>query len=291
MKYMVLFAGTIICLTGCNSNRQTGKNDKPVIMVTIEPLRYFTEAIVGDKFTVVSMVPKGMSPETYDPTPQQMVDLGNSIAYFRIGYIGFEQTWMERITDNVPHIQVFDMSEGVDLIYEAEYEHNGHVHIGGVEPHIWNSAINAQIIASNILFSLTTFDKDNEAYYMSRFDTLCHFIDRTDYMVRELLETENSDKAFMIYHPALSYYARDYGLRQISIEENGKEPSPAHMKELIDLCRKEEVHTIFVQPEFDTRNAEVIARQTNTRVVPINPLSYDWQEEMLQVARVLSHQE
>lgn len=288
---MVLFACAIICLTGCNSNRQTGKNDKPVIMVTIEPLRYFTEAIVGDKFTVVSMVPKGMSPETYDPTPQQMVDLGNSMAYFRIGYIGFEQTWMERITDNVPHIQVFDMSEGVDLIYEAEHEHNGHVHIGGVEPHIWNSAINAQIIASNILFSLTTFDKDNEAYYMSRFDTLCHFIDRTDYMVRELLETENSDKSFMIYHPALSYYARDYGLRQISIEENGKEPSPAHMKELIDLCKKEEVHTIFVQPEFDTRNAEVIARQTNTRVVPIHPLSYDWQEEMLQVARVLSHQE
>ncbi len=288
---MALFACAIICLTGCNSRRQNGKNDKPVIMVTIEPLRYFTEAIVGDKFTVVSMVPKGMSPETYDPTPQQMVDLGNSMAYFRIGYIGFEQTWMDRITDNVPHIQVFDTSEGVDLIYEAEYEHNGHIHIGGVEPHIWNSAINAQIIASNILFSLTTFDKDNEAYYMSRFDTLCHFIDRTDYMVHELLETENSDKSFMIYHPALSYYARDYGLRQISIEENGKEPSPAHMKELIDLCRKENVHTIFVQPEFDTRNAEVIARQTDTRVVPINPLSYHWQEEMLQVARVLSHQE
>lgn len=289
--YPVLLVCIILCLTGCSSRKHPGNNDTPVIMVTIEPLRYFTEAIVGDKYKVVSMVPKGVSPETYDPTPQQMVDLGNSIAYFRIGYIGFEQTWMDRITDNVPHLQIFDMSEGVELIYEAEQVHGDHVHLGGVEPHIWNSAINAQIIASNILLSLSAFDKDNEAYYMSRFDTLCHFIDRTDYMIRELLEKEGSDKNFMIYHPALSYFARDYGLHQISIEENGKEPSPAYMKELIDLCRKEEVHTIFVQPEFDSRNAEVIARQTDTRVVRINPLSYEWQEEMLRVARVLAHQE
>lgn len=75
----------------------------------------------------------------------------------------------------------------------------------------------------------------------------------------------------MIYHPALSYFARDYGLHQISIEEGGKEPSPAHLKELIDLCKAEDVRVIFVQPEFDKRNAETIAQQTGTKVVPINP--------------------
>ena len=85
----------------------------------------------------------------------------------------------------------------------------------------------------------------------------------------------------MIYHPALSYFARDYGLHQISIEEGGKEPSPAHLKALIDLCQAEDVRVIFVQPEFDKRNAETIAQQTGTKVIPINPLSYDWEEEML----------
>jgi len=84
---------------------------KPVITVTLEPQRYFTEAIAGDKFKVVSMVPKGSSPETYDPIPQQLVSLGDSKAYFRIGYIGFEQTWMDRLMNNTPHIQVFDTSE------------------------------------------------------------------------------------------------------------------------------------------------------------------------------------
>ena len=92
----------------------------------------------------------------------------------------------------------------------------------------------------------------------------------------------------MIYHPALSYFARDYGLHQISIEEGGKEPSPAHLKRLIDFARKEGVRVIFVQPEFDRRNAEIIARETGTQIVPINPLSYDWEVEMLKIAENLT---
>ena len=87
-----------------------------------------------------------------------------------------------------------------------------------------------------------------------------------------------------------SYFARDYGLHQISIEEGGKEPSPAHLKALIDLCQAEDVRVIFVQPEFDKRNAETIAQQTGTKVIPINPLSYDWEEEMLNVAKALAPQ-
>lgn len=94
--------------------------------------------------------------------------------------------------------------------------------------------------------------------------------------------------AFLIYHPALSYFARDYGLRQISVEAGGKEPSPAWLKELVDRCRRERVRVIFVQPEFDRRNAELIASQTGIRVVDINPLAYDWPQEMLRVARTLS---
>ena len=126
------------------------------------------------------------------------------------------------------------------------------------------------------------------AYYKARYDSLCQRIEQTDSLIRRTLSAPGADRAFIIYHPALSYFARDYGLHQISIEEGGKEPSPAHLKGLMDLCRKEGVRIIFVQPEFDRRNAEIIARQTGTRVVPINPLSYDWEEEMLNVAKSLS---
>ncbi|MDR3973802.1 MAG: zinc ABC transporter substrate-binding protein, partial [Bacteroides sp.] len=112
--FLLLIATLLFsCKQGGQQNKKN--DDKPVITVTIEPLRYFTEAIAGDEFTVVSMVPKGSSPETYDPTPQQLVDLAQSKAYFRIGYIGFEQTWTEKLTDNAPHLQFFDMSENVEL--------------------------------------------------------------------------------------------------------------------------------------------------------------------------------
>ena len=165
--------------------------------------------------------------------------------------------------------------------------HEGHTHAGGVEPHIWNSTINAQIIAGNILNALCTIDKANENAYMERYNALIRRIEHTDSLICQMLSSPNADRAFMIYHPALSYFARDYNLHQIPIEAGGKEPSPTHLKNLINSCKKEKVRIIFVQPEFDRRNADLIAQQTGTRVVAINPLSYDWEEEMMNTARAL----
>lgn len=274
----------IFTLAGSCTDRP-GKEQKPILSVTIEPLRYFAEAIAGDKYSVISMVPKGSSPETYDPTPQQLVALGNSEAYLRIGHIGFEQTWMDRLMANAPDMKVFDTSEGIDLIYEEDEQHGDHSHAGGVEPHVWTSPENARIIAGNIYKALCSLDSVNSAYYAQRLDSLNKVIINTNKEIETLLS--DADTAFMIYHPTLSYYARDYGLQQISIEKGGKEPSPSYLKELIDLCKNEDIHIIFVQPEFDVRNAEIIAGQTHTKVVSVNPLSYQWPEEMLAVARIL----
>ncbi|MBP6064997.1 zinc ABC transporter substrate-binding protein [Bacteroides sp.] len=285
IKYTTLCLLAIL-LSSCNTQR--AKNDVPMLTVTMEPQRYFTEAIAGDKFNVTSMVPKGSNPETYDPTPSQLVALSDSKAYLRIGYIGFEQSWMERLLNNTPHLQVFDTSKGIDLIFDDSHNHGDCQHgESGVEPHIWSSTNNALIIARNTYKALSTLDSQNEPYYLTRYDSLCHQIQQTDSVIRQLLSTPGTARAFMIYHPALSYFARDYGLHQISIEEGGKEPSPTHLKELIDLCKNEGVRVIFVQPEFDRRNAEIIAEQTGTRVVPINPLSYNWSEELINAAKAL----
>ncbi|MDO4164368.1 MAG: zinc ABC transporter substrate-binding protein [Bacteroides sp.] len=342
-KLLIVLISILVvsCKPGGNRSAKKG-NDKPVITVTIEPLRYFTEAIAGDEFNVVSMVPKGSSPETYDPTPQQLVELAESKAYFRIGYIGFEQVWTDKLADNAPHLQFFDMSQGVDLIFDAPHNHphhkdgngmpqgmplppegmptppdgqhpdslptppHGEHHEGmpqpptdgnvpqgpppmmGVEPHIWNSATNAQTIATNILNALCALDKSHENDFIERYKTLYRKLERTDSLICVMLSAPEADRSFMIYHPALSYFARDYGLHQISIESGGKEPSPAHLKELINACKEEKVRVVFVQPEFDQRNAELIAQQTGTSIVSINPLSYDWETEMINVARALT---
>ena len=282
MKKLIYFL-TLLILGACGNSPQ--KNEKPILTVTLEPLRYFTEAIAGGHYEVVSMVPKGSSPENYDPTPQQLVALSRSQAYFRIGYIGFEQAWMKKMQANAPEMKVFDTSRGVDFIRGEGHWHGDHFHEGGVEPHIWNSTRNAIIIAENIYEALCELDAIHQEEYKNRLDSLKKTIAQTDANVSAFLE--NADSTFLIYHPALSYFARDYGLKQISIEENGKEPSPAQLKALIETCRKEKAHVIFVQQEFDQRNAQLIADELDVNVVPINPLSYDWDEEMVRVAQAL----
>ena len=120
-KYLFLLLA-VLSLASCAGN---GNNDKrQTLTVTIEPLRYFTEAIAGDKFNIVSMVPEGSNPETYDPTPQQLVKLAKSKAYLQIGHIGFEQAWIKKLQANTPNLPFYDMSEGIDLIHEI----NGHTH-------------------------------------------------------------------------------------------------------------------------------------------------------------------
>ena len=281
----LIYILTLFILSGCGNTTQ--KSEKPILTVTLEPLRYFTEAIAGNNYEVVSMVPKGSSPESYDPTPQQLVNLSKSQAYFRIGYIGFEQAWMKKLEANCPNMKVFDTSKGIDLIRDKGHWHGDHFHEGGVEPHVWNSTQNALIIADNIYQALSELDSTHQEDYQKRLDVLKQTIRQTDANVRTLVE--NADSTFLIYHPALSYFARDYGLKQVSIEEGGKEPSPAQLKALIETCRNENVHTIFVQQEFDQRNAQLIANELGVNIVSINPLSYDWVKEMIRIAEALKH--
>ena len=279
----LIYILTLFILGACGNT--TKQSEKPILTVTLEPLRYFTEAIAGEHFEVVSMVPKGSSPESYDPTPQQLVNLSRSKAYLRIGYIGFELAWMDKLQANCPDMKVYDTSRGVDLIRSEGHWHNDHFHEGGVEPHIWNSTRNAEVIAENICAALCELAPNHQDDFENRLHDLKQTIAQTDSIIR--IHLADADSTFLIYHPALSYFARDYGLKQLSIEEGGKEPSPAQLKALIETCRKEHAHTIFVQQEFDQRNAQLIADELGVHIVSINPLSYDWADEMVRVAEAL----
>lgn len=275
-----LFLLIALLLTACGGSQQAGQ--KPVITVSIEPLRYFAEAIAGDRYQVVSMVPEGSSPETYDPTPRQMIDLSRSRAFLLAGYLGYELAWADKLQQNAKDVPFFNLSEGIELIREE-----GHAHAGGVEPHTWTSIANAEIIADNIYRAMCRLDPEHAEEYKANAAGLKAKITNLDKEIRAYLP--DAPKAFLIYHPALSYFAREYGLTQISIEEGGKEPSPAQLESLITRCREMHVGVIFVQKEFDTRNAEVIARELHVPTVTINPLSYQWEREMRAVARVLSN--
>ena len=96
-------------------------------------------------------------------------------------------------------------------------------------------------------------------------------------------------RSFVIAHPALTQFAADYGLHQIAIEVDGKEPTPASLQALISQARAEGVKVVFVQREFADRSARIIAQQLNANLVQINPLAYDWTAEMTTIARTLKN--
>ncbi len=267
----------VLFLAACATQSKSEQEDKPLLMVTIEPVRFMADQIGGDYFRIESQIPKGANPETYDMTPRQMVHLSESAAYLRIGYIGFENAWMERLMESNPKMKVFDLSEGLDLI-------NG---TNAIEPHIWNSTVNARIIARNILQAMIDLDTEHEAAFQAGYESLLNTVDETEQALEKMLKDQKG-KSFLIYHPTLTYFARDWGLHQICIEEDGKEPTIQQLRQITNESRAQGVKTIFIQPEFDHENAKLVAKETGSELSEIFPLSYDWAQELLRIGEILS---
>ncbi len=288
IPYWICLLLAIVGLSACQGKKEEGTR---MISVTIEPQRYFVEKIAGDLFQVYCVTPAGQSPETYDPTPQQMVQISQSQAYFRIGEIGFEQAWMKNLQSQNPDMRVFDLSEGMELIKNQEEEHEGeeahHHHHGSVDPHIWTSISGAKVIAQNTCQALVKLDPENQETYQAGYQRLIGEIDSTAVEMKRLLQPL-AGSAFIIYHPTLTYFAREFGLQQLCIELDGKEPSPAQLKHLIETAAQSKAKVVFVQQEFDQKNAELIAKETGCRLVTINPLSYNWHDEMIRLATILA---
>lgn len=279
----------IVGLSACQGKKEGGTR---TISVTIEPQRYFAEKIAGDLFQINCVTPAGQSPETYDPTPQQMVQISQSQAYFRIGEIGFEQAWMKNLQSQNPDMAVFDLSEGMELIKNEEEAHeegeaHPHHHHGSVDPHIWTSISGARVIAQNTYQAFIKLDPENQEIYRAGYQRLIEEIDSTEAEMKQLLQPL-AGTAFIIYHPALTYFAREFGLKQLCIELDGKEPSPAQLKQLLETATQSGAKVVFVQQEFDQKNAELIAKETGCRLVTINPLSYNWHDEMIRLATILA---
>ena len=233
------------------------------------------------------MVPQGASHGTYSPTARQMQSLSHSGIYFRIGYLGYEQAFIKKLNELNPKMKEVNLSLNVELIRGAIIDHGDHVHEGGIDPHIWMSPEVMLSLLPVIRNNLVKIYPEYSEVISENFPVLLAELELIHSQMLDVTAAMNQ-KRFLIFHPALNYLARDYGLEQVSIEHEGKEPSPAQLGRLIRDAKAESIPVIFIQEEYDKRNAELVAAETGARVVQINPLAYNWVDEMRNLTEVLN---
>lgn len=255
-----------------------------IITVSIGPFKYFVEAIAGNEYTVNVMVPAGSNPHIYEPYPDQVAKLKKSVAYISNGFLGFEMTWLDRFYEMNREMKTLSLGDAVDPI-KPEHHHDGE-HLEGVDPHYWVSPECAFKFAYSLKEFLAGLNPEKRADYEKRYEELLLKIRLIDNTLKELASFSER-KGFMIYHPNLAYLARDYGFEEIAVEFEGKEPSPARMKYLIDRAKSEGLKIIMVQKEYDSRSARAIASETGARVVVIDPLSEDWYSSEKELIEIL----
>jgi len=260
------------------------------VAVSLPPQKYFVERIGGDLVDVTVMVEPGANPHTYEPKPRQMAAISGVEAFLTMG-IAFEKKWMDRFKSANPNMQIIRMEAGVKKIPMKTHLHEpqkgGHeAHHSTLDPHIWLSPPNVTAMAKNIKDGLSALDPGNKVAYESGYRQF----------KSELLELHRvlsgifsawKGKEFMVFHPSWGYFAKAYGLVQIPVQIEGKEPKPAELMHLIKHGRKQGIKVIFLQPQLSSTGAEMIAGEINGRVVFIDPLAENWMKNLKQAAMQL----
>lgn len=275
MRLMAVLVIMLGVMAGCGQRERK----EAVVSVSILPVQYFIDRLTNHELEVNVMVPQGASHGTYSPSARQMQRLSDSGIYFRIGSLGYEQAFIRRLNELNPEMKEVNLSNHVELIRGMPIVHGDHVHEGGVDPHIWISPAVMLSLLPVIKDALVEVYPEYQETVEANYPALYADVERSHLHMQEITQSI-SQKRFMIFHPALTYLARDYGMEQVSIEHEGKEPSPGQLSQLIREARAESIPVIFIQEEYDQRNAELVADETGAQIIQINPLSYDWIKEM-----------
>ena len=282
--YLILIPliGIFLLFQSCGQKKKKAAG----ISVSIEPLKFFVEELTAGEINVNVMVPVGASPATYSPSTTQLTGLSSSRLYIKAGHLGFEEAWMQRFSELNPEMKILDLSEDVHMIEGDEHRHGESIRKGGVDPHIWMSPKVVMGFLPKLREKLIERFPEHKQTIVQSYPVLYDKV-KSLHAAFSDLGAHLKKKEFMIFHPALSYLARDYGFEQIPIEYEGKEPSPQKLRNLIDLANKADIKVIFIQMEFDRKSAGMVTRETGAKLITINPLAYDWPGELMRIHDLL----
>ena len=248
------------------------------VAVSLQPYATIVKMVGGARVNVVTLLPPGADPHNYEPKPAVIKAFSLAEAYFTDGS-GLDKAWLPRFLGANKNVKVIDISRNIKWMKAEHDDHHHHHHDdeNELDPHIWTSPMRLQLLALNIYESFKALDPDHIAYYTNRFMSTQEILRRADRkIVGAVVGLPLNRRSFIVFHPSYGYLANDYNLTQYSIEVNGKEPKPKDLAKLIQVGRKNDVKTVFVQPQFSKRAAETIAKELGAVVVETDPLAADF---------------
>lgn len=282
MKIKNLLAVGILILAlfmvGCSQVAQEQKDDKLDVVVSILPQKAFVNAVGGDLVNVKELIPQGGSPATYEPKPSDLALVEKADIYFRVGHIPFEKSHVDKFAGLNPDMKIVDTSVNVQL---------RHFENGGVDPHLWLSPMQVKKQVDVIAETLSQEDPANADTYNSNAEKFKKELDALHTEIESKFSELKTDK-LMVFHPAWGYFADEYGLEQIAIEDSGKEPTAEQLQHLIEEAKEEKIKVIFIQSQFNKEIAESIAEEVGVVIVSIDPLSEDYINNLKNVATTIA---
>ena len=279
-----LFLCLFLIVSGASS---VHAGNKLRVFVSILPQQTFVKKIGKELVDVQVMVQPGASPTTYEPKPRQMVSLAKTQLYFAMG-VPFEKVWLNKISASNLKIKLVHTDHGIKKMAMTKHHHRGEEPDQQtrkiLDPHIWLSPKRVKQQAKNILEALSEEDPIHKTDYTTHYFEFIAEIEKLDRELRSVFLNQQG-RRFLVFHPSWGYFAQDYGLQQIAIEVEGKSPKPAVLKEIIEEAKEEKISVIFVQPQFSTKSARLIAREIRGRIAFADPLAEDWARNLRSVAQ------
>jgi zinc transport system substrate-binding protein len=282
LQSSVIAALVVLVVAGC-STQQDKADEGLKVEVSIPPQAYIVERIGGSVIQVSVLLPPGQSPATYDPTPKQMADLSEADVYFTIG-VPFETKLSKRIASSMSSLHMVDTRQHIKLRPISGHSHAdeaaGESSQGeALDPHIWLDPMLMKIQARTMYESLAKLSPMDSLAFLEHFSELEESLDSLDIVIKERLEPVQGRKMY-VFHPSYGYFANRYGLEQVAIQVEGKEPSARQLASLVDQARRDGVTALFVQPQFSTKTAQAVADAIGCELVPLNPLAHDYIDNM-----------
>ena len=258
----------------------SSENEQLRVMVSVPPLADLIRKVGGQEIHIDILVDKGQDPHTFSPSPVQMKALGKADILFTVD-MPFEKTLIDKISDTNTGITVVDASAGIEKLGLEHHEeeegetggdHEGHDHDS--DPHVWLAPYSIKVQLENIKNALAIAAPGKADFFAGNLEAAQVQLARAHEQITGKLKPF-AGKQFFVFHPAFGYFANEYGLEQVAIEVGGHNPTPKELIGFLTVAKEAGIKVIFIQPQFDPRSAEVIAKELGAKVINLDPLAPD----------------